>query len=143
VTFYRSSVKRHTAASEFDLGDLKTLPKVDILYSYVQPNAATIPALVNAGVTGLVFAGTGAGGMSENERDALNKIKSDAKVKVKPVVVRSARVGSGRVIPTNSDKENGTVAGDSFQPQKARILLMLALTKTRDIAEIQRMFMEY
>lgn len=143
VTFYRSTTKRHTAQSEFDLGELKTLPKVDILYSYVQPNPAAIPALVNAGVTGLIFAGTGAGGISDPERDALNKIKSDAKVKVKPVVVRSARVGSGRVIPTNSDKENGTVAGDSFQPQKARILLMLALTKTRDIAEIQRMFMEY
>lgn len=143
VSFYRASTKRHTLHSEFDVGGLTDLPMVDVLYSYVQPNPATVRGLVSSGTTGIVFAGTGAGGISNAEREALKLVMDDPRIKTKPVVVRASRVGSGRVIPTNQDNELDTVAGDTFSPQKARILLMLALTKTRDIKEIRRIFAEY
>src|SRR5438552_12028763 len=67
VSFYRTSTKRHTVKSEFDVAGLSRFPKVDILYSYVEPNAAMIQALIASGVKGIVFAGTGAGGVSSFE----------------------------------------------------------------------------
>ena len=74
VTFYRASTRRHTTRSEFDVSQLKELPKVDIVYSYVQPTPVMAQALVVAGVRGIVIAGTGAGLMSTAERDALKPI---------------------------------------------------------------------
>ena len=97
---------------------------MDILYSYVEPNVAMIHALQTNGVKGIVFAGTGAGGLTDLERDAMTAILSSPSG-AKPVVVRSSRTGTGRV------------------PQKSRILLMLALTRTSDVTEIRRMFAEY
>ena len=61
----------------------------------------------------------------------------------RPVIVRSNRTGSGRVVPLGGYDERGMVAGDTLNPQKARVLLMLALTQTRDLDEIRRMFAEY
>jgi len=61
----------------------------------------------------------------------------------RPVVVRSNRTGSGRVVPLPGYDARGMIAGDTLNPQKARILLMLALTKTRDLDEIRRIFREY
>ena len=61
----------------------------------------------------------------------------------RPVIVRSNRTGSGRVVPLPAYDERGMIAGDTLNPQKARILLMLALTKTRDVDEIRRIFREY
>src|SRR6266436_6105810 len=69
ASFYRASTKRHTVNSELDVSHIAEFPKVDILYSYVEPNVATIGALLGNGVKGIVFAGTGAGGLSDLERD--------------------------------------------------------------------------
>lgn len=140
VTFYRASTKRHTARSEFDVSGLTNLPKVEILYSYLEAGAAPIKALGEAGVNGIVFAGTGAGGLSNPERAA---IKALGPLDTRPVVVRSNRTGNGRVISRKDYDAEGMVAGDNLNPQKCRILLMLALTKTRDLTEIRRMFSEY
>jgi L-asparaginase len=142
VTFYRSPTRRHTINSEFDIGSIRQLPEVEILYSYVEPNTAVIQALVASGVRGIVFAGTGAGGISSFERDALNPIVSSP-IESRPVLVRSSRVGNGRVIRRDEYDRMGMVPADSLNPQKARILLMLALTKTRDLEDIKRMFAEY
>ena len=142
VSFYRQPTKRHTAASEFDLTGVTTFPRVDIVYSYVEANPVLIETLITDGVDGIVVAGTGAGGMSRRERaafDLLTGLPADAK----PVIVRSNRVGSGRVVPRTADDEIAMIAGDTLNPQKARILLMLALTKTRDLDELRRMFGEY
>lgn len=142
VSFYRASTKRHTVNSEFDVSNITEFPKVDILYSYVEPNVATIGALLGNGVKGIVFAGTGAGGLSDLERDAMKAILSSSSG-AKPVIVRSNRTGTGRVIARKEYDELGYVAADTLNPQKSRILLMLALTRTDDVNEIRRMFSEY
>ena len=142
VSFYRAPTRRHTAESEFDLAGVAAFPRVDIVYSYVEANPLLIETLVDHGVDGIVIAGTGAGGTSSRERRALERAAA-LPVDARPVIVRSNRVGSGRVIPRTSDDGNGMVAGDTLNPQKSRILLMLALTRTRDVDEIRRMFREY
>ena len=140
VTFYRASTKRHTSRSEFDVSKLSSLPKVEILYAYAEPSVDAIKAIGASGAGGIVFAGTGAGGLSTPERAA---IKALGPFDTRPVIVRSNRTGNGRVIPRKEYDAEGMVPGDNLNPQKARILLMLALTKTRDLAEIQRIFREY
>jgi L-asparaginase len=142
VVFYRASLRRHTARSEFDVRGLTSLPAVDIVYSYVQPSTAMTQALVNGGVKGIVFAGTGAGLVSTAERDALKPIVAMPADR-RPVLVRSNRTGNGRVVALPDYDALGMVPADNLSPQKARVLLMLALTKTRDLAEIRRMFAEY
>jgi L-asparaginase len=142
VAFYRASVKRHTTRSEFDVKGLTTLPQVDILYSYVQPSPVMAQALVTAGARGIVLAGTGAGLVSTGEREALKPILA-LPAETRPVIVRSNRTGNGRVIAQREYDTLGMVPADNLNPQKARILLMLALTKTKDPSQIARMFAEY
>jgi L-asparaginase len=142
VSFYRASTKRHTVNSEFDVSNITEFPKVDILYSYVEPNVATIAALLGNGVKGIVFAGTGAGGLSDSERDAMKAILS-SRSEAKPILVRSNRTGTGRVVARKEYDELGYIAADNLNPQKSRILLMLALTRTRNVSEIRRIFAEY
>lgn len=142
VTFYRASTKRHTAKSEFDVRGRNELPAVEILYSYVQPSTALAQAVASTGAQGIVFAGTGAGLISTAERASLKPLLSMPAAS-RPVLVRSNRTGNGRVIALPDYDALGMVPGDNLTPQKARILLMLALTKTRDLAEIRRMFAEY
>ena len=142
VSFYRSSTKRHTVASEFDVTDIKRLPKVEIAYSYVEPSTAIVQALVAGGAKGIVFAGAGAGELSSFEKAALKQILLLPE-QSHPVLVRASRVGNGRVLPRDEYGAMGMIPGDNLNPQKARILLMLALTKTRDPKEIQRMFAQY
>jgi L-asparaginases, type II len=142
VSFYRSSTRRHTVNSEFDVRGVKKLPTVDIVYSYVQPSGAALRALINSGVQGLVFAGTGSGDISSVDRSALREALA-AHVGPKPVLVRASRVGNGRVLGRDEFDRLGMIPADNLNPQKARILLMLALTKTTDPREIRRMFSEY
>lgn len=142
VSFYRTSTKRHSVNSEFDVSRINVLPKVDILYSYVEPNTAMIHALIASGVKGIVFAGTGAGALSSFERSALKEVLS-LPAASRPVLVRSSRTGNGRVVAREEYDSMGMIPADTLNPQKARILLMLALTKTNDLEEIKRMFAEY
>jgi L-asparaginase len=143
VVYYRSPLKRHTASSEFDVGAIGAFPPVDILYCYAESrNALLVEALMQAGVSGIVFAGTGAGGLSDAEKAAVK----EAAVRgpgVAPIFVRSSRVGNGRVIGRSEYDELGMIPADNLNPQKARVLLMLALTRTSDPGEIRRMFEEY
>ena len=140
VTFYRASTKRHTARSEFDVSALASLPKVEIVYAYAEPGVDMFKPLAAAGVKGIVIAGTGAGGMSDPERAAISAL---GPLETRPVIVRSNRTGNGRVIPRKEYDAEHMVPADNLNPQKARILLMLALTRTRDLAEIRRMFRDY
>jgi L-asparaginase len=142
VSFYRATTKRHTANSEFDVTALSTLPKVSILYSYVDPDASLIKAAISSGAKGIVFAGTGNGALSVMEETVLKEVSS-MPAATRPALVRSSRVGNGRVIATAEYDALGVVPSDTLTPQKARILLMLALTKTNDITELRRMFSEY
>jgi L-asparaginase type II len=142
VSFYRASTRRHTEHSEFDVSRIAKLPKVEIAYSYVEPDPAVLRALVEGGAEGIVLAGTGAGGITTSQRTALRDAVAAAPGQ-KPVLVRASRVGNGRVIASPQDEALSMIPADTLNPQKARILLMLALTKTHDPKEIRRMFAEY
>jgi L-asparaginase len=142
VTFYRASTKRHTVNSEFDVSGIREFPKVDIVYSYLEPSIAMIRALHASGVKGIVFAGTGAGVLSNFEKEAVKTILSSPS-ETRPVLVRSNRTGTGRVIGRKEYDDLGYIPADTLNPQKSRILLMLALTRTNDLSEIRRMFGEY
>ena len=138
IVFYRAPTRKHTTQSQFDLAQIADLPKVSILYGYTGDDGDLAKAAVAAGAKGLVIAGTGAG-HTQNARKALKELYDATGV----VVVRSARVGAGRVVRDDNWQEPGFVAADNLNPQKARILLQLALTKTNKPDEIQKMFDEY
>ena len=141
VAYYRKPEKRHTVNSEFDLGTLREFPKVDIVYGYVESSAApVIDALQAAGTRGIVFTATGAGMLSDAEKDAVTRSRERA---LGTVFVRSSRLGNGRVLPRTEYDALGIIPADNLNPQKARILLMLALARTTDFAEIRRIFTEY
>ena len=138
--FYRKSLRKNTTETEFDVSSLNSLPRVDIVYHYAGNAGTMIDAAVNAGAKGLVHAGTGNGSIGKAEYPAMeNALKNGV------VIVRSSRVGSG-IISRNGEADDdkyGFIASDNLNPQKARILLMLALTKTTDVSRIQKMFWEY
>ncbi len=140
VSFYKASTKRHTAASEFDVSAITQFPRVEIVYSYAQASLAPLNALVRDGVDGIIFAAPGAGSLSDVERNAIAEITASA---LKPVLMRSSRTGNGRVTRRQSFDTLGMIPTDNLNPQKARILLMLTLTRTRDPAEIARIFSQY
>jgi L-asparaginase len=141
VIFYSQPLNRKTNNTPFDVSKLDTLPKVEIAYTYVGASASAIKAFINDRVDGLIIAGSGDGAFNTPMLQAV-----DTAVKHGIVVVRSSRVASGRVTQFQQvfdDKKLGTIASDDLNPQKARILLMLALTVTKDINKIQEMFLEY
>ena len=94
------------------------------------------------GTFALVFAGTGAGGISSFEKQALKAVLS-LPVASRPVLVRPSRTGNGRVVAREEYDRMGMIPVDTLNPQKARILLMLTLTKTNSLEEIRRMFTKY
>jgi len=138
VTFFQQPVKRHTVKSEFTVQGLASLPRVDILYGQAFESADLTEASVKAGAKGIVHAGLGNGGMYSAVKAALKNAAARG-----VVVVRSSRTGSGIVTPYADYDKLGFIPAGSLNPQKARILLMLALTKTADLKEIQRIFAEY
>ena len=138
VAFSHRPDKKHTLQTEFDVFGLDALPRVDVVVSYVGADGALIDAAVAAGAQGIVSAGTGAGRPTPLEDEALDRAVSSG-----VLVCQSSRVGSGRVVRAPALVERGIVAADNLVPWKARALLALALTSTRDPAAIQRMFDEY
>ena len=140
VAFYRLPARKHTANSEFDLDGVDKLPVVEIAYGFANVSRTTVDALAASGVDGIVYAGVGDGNPSELTEQAL----ADARAKG-ILIVRSARVGNGIVARNNEvdDDKRDFIVSDTLNPQKARILLTVALTKTRDPKEIQRIFYEY
>ncbi|OJT53922.1 type II asparaginase [Bacillus altitudinis] len=138
VSFYNEPTRKHTADSEFDISKLKELPQVDILYGYQNDQKYVYDAAVKAGAKGIVVAAAGNGTMStEAINGATDAVKKDV------VIVRSSRAGNGIVTHEKMDDEHHFVSSDSLNPQKARILLMLALTKTKDRDKIQSYYEQY
>ena len=153
VVFVRQIVQRHTSASEFDVATVKALPRVDIIVTYQGAPGDLIQAAVAAGAKGIVLATAGAGATSGTQTDGLDYAAQQG-----VFIVTSTRTGSGRVAPfrpSTSQKPDGnantaqqrrrafTVSAEDHAPLKARVLLMLALTRTGDRNEIQRIFSEY
>jgi L-asparaginase len=162
VVFYRASLKRNTAQSEFDVRTLTDLPRVDIVMVYQGASGDVIRAIVDQGAKGIVIAAAGAGATSGTQSEGLAYAAEKG-----VVVVTTTRTGSGRISGARGMMPAGGragaapapaqaaqaaapprprrafVGGEDLAPVKARILLMLALSKTTDAAEIQRMFLEY
>ncbi|MEP6731731.1 MAG: asparaginase [bacterium] len=131
--FYRSRPVGRNAAI-FDISTVKELPRVDVIYSYAGADSVAIDAVVAAGAKGLVIAGVGRGGMTGSQSSAVRRATTHG-----VVVVVSTRTGSGRVpIGTTGN----TIGSGDLNPQKARVLLALALTRTSDAAQIRRIFAE-
>jgi L-asparaginase len=140
IEFYRGPVGRNTVDSEFSLDGVTTLPRVDIIMAYENMDGALIDAAVAAGAKGLVIAGVGNGNMTAG---ALAALAAQSKKGI--ICVRASRVATGRVgrnVEVDDDKL-GLVASLGLNPQKARVLLRLALTQTSDTKRIQRFFDEY
>ena len=138
VLFYNEPTRKHTTQSVFDVSKFDKLPQVDIIYGYQNDSRYFYDTAVKSGAKGIIVAGAGNGLLS----DAALAGARDA-VKNGVVITRSSRVGSGVVTHEESDDKDKFVTSDSLNPQKARILLMLALTKTKDPKKIQEYFNEY
>jgi L-asparaginase len=138
--FYSPPVPRHTSGSAFAGSVPDALPAVGIVYAHANVGKDPVEAAVAAGAKGIVLAGVGDGNATAAMIDALA-----AAAKKGVVVVRSSRTGSGTVarnVELDDDKL-GFVTAMELNPQKARVLLQQALTRTKDVAAIQKLFEEY
>jgi L-asparaginase len=137
--WYNTPPWKHTTASEFDIANVTTLPRVDVIFAGMDSSPALIDAAAN-GAKGIVIAGVGNGNMNKASVDAAaNAVKKGV------VVVRSSRVATGLVgrnVELDDDKL-GFIASDELNPQKARILLSLALLKPPTPQNLQTMFRTY
>ncbi len=141
VRFTRTPSHRHTTDSGLvvdrssfaAMPDPECWPLVEILYGYVQPSTRLIEALIDAGVDALVFAGTGAGQLSCFERLALErKCLPQGRCQEVPLLVRTSRTGRGRVLARSDDELLGLLPAEDLSPQKARVLVLLALLQGAD-----------
>lgn len=137
IVYYHLPARRHTMASEFRLKPGTSLPRVEIIYVGVTSQPGLAAAAVAAGAKGLVIAGTGAGSLGNLDAE-LARLAADG-----VVVARSARVGEGRIIREDNWQRPGMVAADNLSPQKASLLLALAMAHTGDVDDIQRVFDQY
>lgn len=138
IAYYRMPERRRAPDTEFDIRGLDALPRVDIAYSYAGADGTAIEAFAAAGARGIVAAAFAPGLVTPAEFEALK-----AAAKAGTVVVQSTRAGSGRTVQGRKLRDAGILVADNLNPQKARILLALALTRTRDPAEIERIFRTY
>ena len=135
VLLYNMSLKPHTTNSEFSIDGIDTLPKVGILIFHVDADPDLVYAAAEK-ADGLVIVGAGNGNYSIKYNEAIGKLSIP--------VVRSSRIGNGMIVPDSTfDKWGNIIAGDNLAPTKARILLQLALTRTRDIEKIKEYFKKY
>ncbi|MGE1081321.1 asparaginase [Pseudomonas shirazensis] len=139
--WFRLPAKRHTTNSEFDIKQISSLPQVDIAYSYGNVTDTAYKALAQSGAKAIIHAGTGNGSVSSHVVPALQELHKNG-----VQIIRSSHVNQGGFVLRNAeqpdDKYDWVVAHD-LNPQKARILAMVAMTKTQDSKELQRIFWEY
>lgn len=140
VHYNQSTDKLHTTQSVFDITGISRLPKVGIVYSYSNVGPVALEALIREGYEGIVHAGVGNGNIHKN---LFGKLADASRKGIR--IVRSSRVPTGPTTPEAEidDSRYGFIASQELNPQKARILLMLALTKTKDPKTIQEYFNQY
>jgi L-asparaginase len=138
VMFYRRPIRKCAPDTEFDIRGLDALPRVDIAYAYAGDDGTAIRAFVAVGAKGIVMAAFAPGLPSPPEMEALKEARVAG-----VVVLMSSRAGSGRVFKSSRTRDAGFLTADNLTPQKARILLALALTRTSEPSEIERMFATY
>jgi L-asparaginase len=138
--YYATPPWKHTTQSQFDISSVTEVPRVEIIYAYLDMPGDVIDAAVARGAKGIVIAGVGNGNMTKAAVDAAAEA-----VKKGVVVVRSSRVPTGTVgrnVELDDDKL-GFIASDELNPQKARILLTLALANNTPKDQIQALYRTY
>ncbi len=136
--YYMQSLRKHTIESEFSILELNPpLPKVDIIYTHVGMTPDLFQASLNSHAKGVVIAGVGNGNVNAGFLKAMQEASE-----MGVLIVRSSRVGSGEITSGEID-DKAFITSDNLNPQKARVLLQLALTKTNNKEKIQEMFEEY
>ncbi|MGH8803471.1 MAG: asparaginase [Polaromonas sp.] len=138
--WFRAPVKRHTAQSEFNIDEFDALAPVEIVYGYGNVPRTALDAVGKSGIKALIHGGTGNGSVADRIVPALQEVRAKG-----IQVIRSSRVPDGFVLRNAEqpdDKYDWVVAHD-LNPQKARILAAVALTKTVDSKELQRIFWQY
>jgi L-asparaginase len=138
VAFYRQPLRRRAPDTEFDIADLTGLPRVDISYSYAGGDGTATRAFITAGANGIIAAGFAPGMCPPDEFEALSEAVTNG-----ITVVQCTRAGSGRTFRGSKLRDAGFLIADNLNPQKARLLLALALTVTREPEEILRIFRTY
>lgn len=138
--WFRAPVKRHTAGSEFNIDEITTLAPVDIVYSYGNVPRTAFDAVGKSGIKALVHGGPGNGSVADRIVPVLQELRAKG-----VHIIRSSRVPDGFVLRNaeQPDDKYDWVAAHDLRPQKARILAAVALTKTSDTKELQRIFWEY
>ncbi len=139
--WFRLPAKRHTVNSEFDIKQISSLPQVNIAYGYGNVTDTAYKALAQNGAKALIHAGTGNGSVSSRVVPALQELRKNG-----VQIIRSSHVNQGGFVLRNAeqpDDKNDWVVAHDLNPQKARILAMVAMTKTQDSKELQRIFWEY
>ena len=138
VVFYRSVTRLHTVAAPFDVSGRQALPRVDIVYAYGGADGVLVDAARQHGADGLVLVGFGGGSYPTAFLEAGKRA-----VQAGIPVVLATRATAGRVVMTPRKQADGFIVCDDLLPQKARILLMLALTMRRDRHTLQELFYQY
>lgn len=138
VNYYRRTQRVTAPDTEFDIAAMTELPRVDIAYAYAEADGADVDAFVAAGAKGIVSAGFAPGMAPPGQAAALERAAKSG-----VTVMQATRAGSGMVHDSARLTELGFVPSDNLNPQKARILLAFALTRTTDRAEIMRIFKTY
>ncbi len=139
VQYFNQATRLHTTSSALHIApSLKALPAVDIVYDFQGAGVHMYEAALHAGAQGIVLAGTGNGSLS-----GVAQAGATLAAAKHVAFVRSTRVGQGSVRPSVKDTQFNCVAAQSLNPQKARVLLRLALLKTQDREALQQIFNEY
>jgi L-asparaginase len=140
VEYYLKSEREVKPTQPITITKDTKLPRVDIVYMYADAPPDQIDMLVAKKVDGIVIAGVGNGNFNKAYTEAVKRA-----VAAGVVVCRASRTPSGRVVLHDeiNDEELGTIVSDDLTPQKARVLLMLGLTKTKDKKQLQEFFFKY
>lgn len=138
VSFYRKSTRAVYPNASFDIAGLTELPRVDIDYAHLGSDGTAVRAFIAGGARGIVSAGFAPGYPGRIEDAVLKEAASHG-----VIVVQSRRSVSGRVAQTKRLKSVGALSADNLNPEKARILLALALTTTNERDEIEWMFAKF
>lgn len=138
VAFWGPPPRERCAEPAFDLAGVDSLPRVDVVYAHAGADGALVDAAVAAGARGIVLASVGRGGTAPAQARALRRAAERG-----VAVVVSTRTMGGRVPSSDGAAAAGAgvyTGAEDLNPQKARVLLMLALARGLGPAEIAAAF---
>ncbi|SPC13968.1 asparaginase [Cupriavidus taiwanensis] len=138
--FYRLPARPHTVQTQWDIDKIDKLPEVAVLYAYGNANPAAVDAAVKSGAKAIIYAATGNGSVGDYMVEPLKAARAKG-----VQIVRASRTGSGVVVRNaeQPDDKYDWIVTDDQLPQKARILMALALTQTNDAKALQQVFWKY